>query len=1015
MKSLWFFRPFAGPLPPLRRVVLGGTRLLLLLGLSLGLSLSVSGEEKPFETFRKGLLRELSEEFASLEALFWRGEYGEVLERAPGLPLRVAGSSPALALARGYRSLLESQVASRRGFDEEALGKALEARSFFEKTASSDEELLALEVILRSLHALGLERERRALEEELAVFSRTFPEKHVASLVLLHRGIRAFEARNCSEARQLWRACAEESRNLDNPEIHGLALKHAARCAWLEGRGASALEEYAEALEFARHRGSPWLECVIALEYAEVLVRFRGDYAEAEALLLGALNFAEHLKLGSPLLWICNNLGALYLDIGSFSRGEEILEKARILERRPGIPRDVGLLVNLGSAALGVGDFHKSREYWLEARTLALETGEEDALPGIALNVGILAAKRGAYAEAGDLFAEALAGFHALGAERDAAGVMLQLGGLLITLGEPRQAREALGEAKRAYSSLKDASGSAYVQLQEGKLALLEKNFSRGGRIFEDLLQRAVALGSLELQLGALEGLGLSRLGERNFPKALQALEKGVGLLEEERRGYAFVDRRVAYLDYAASLYELLFETRLDLQDLPGALEVLEHLKARSFLDLMNPREIALHPREEILLRALEVLEVERGLLEKRRAYLLKKELSPENPEAGGNAEIQALGEALERNREKAVLLEKELAGASPQIAALAPGAPKTPEEIRESLPENCTFLHYYYSPRRGGVLLVRRDSLRWISLEGTSESLKNRILSVMPFLSDADAPIPREELRELHAVLMGPLEEFLPQGDLVVVIPHGALGYLPLETLLRGDRYLVETHTLSYAPSLPTSLALLEARKGTGAFPRSALFAGNPAYPDPSLPPLPAAEEEARLMGQFFPRSLVLTGGKATETAIKREAPFWELLHWATHARADSEASLNGEILFAPDENNDGSLRAWEIFSMTFQAECVILSACETGLGKLSPQEGLLGFVRSFVAAGVPSLVASLWSVYDLSTRDFFLAFYTYWKGGASKAQALQKAKIRLRTTYEHPAFWAPFILYGW
>jgi CHAT domain-containing protein len=963
----------------------------------------------PFQPLSASALKRVEEAFAAGEDLFLRGEYAKALEKARDLPLAAPGSLTATLLAGGYGELLQGLVASRRGFDREALRRGFQARETFEKTGSSRGLLLSLELLLRSAHALGLEEERLALEEELQTFAASEGDSYALSLALLHRGIRAFEARNCPEARRLWQECFHISQHLKNPEIPGLALKHAARCAWLEGSGGAALEEYARALEFARKNSSPWLECLVSLEYAEILARYRGDHAGGERLLLRGLEEAERLELGAPLLWICNNLGALYLDIGSFSRAEEILEKARELEGRPEFPRDVGLWVNLGSAALGAGDFEKARGSWLEARKIALEGGDGESLPGIALNLGILAKKQGNYPEAAGLFSEALAGFHEWENEREAAGVVLQLASLLILLEEPRQAREALGEAVRIYSSLEDRGGLAYVLLQEGRVHLLEKNPSRGRRVFEKLLQEAQSLGSRELQLGALEGLGECYLLEHRPLQARGALEEAAELLEEERRGYAFVDRRVTYLDYAAPVYELLFETLLDLEDLPGALEVLERLKARSFLDLMTAREIHLHPREEELLRALEALQVERGLLRKRESYLAELGLPRESPER------KALAEALRSNQQKAMLLEEELSQASPRVQALA--EPPFPEflQIREELPPSCTFLHYYFSSRRGGALLVSPEALRWVPLEGRSQGLRSRISSLLPQISEAGNPIPEKELRQLYALLVQPLEPFLSSSGQLVVIPHGALGYLPLEILLKGERYLVEEYLFSYAPSLVTSLELLKARKGEGGFPQSAFLVGNPLYPDPSLPSLPAAEEEARIMGQFFATSLVLTGQKATESAVKREAPSWELLHWATHARGDAEAPLKSEILFAPDQENDGFLQAWEILSIPLQGECVVLSACETALGQLSSQEGLLGLVRSFLAAGAPSLVASLWSVYDDSTRDFFLAFYSYWKGGLSKAEALRKAKIRLRTSYEHPAFWAPFILYGW
>ncbi len=91
-----------------------------------------------------------------------------------------------------------------------------------------------------------------------------------------------------------------------------------------------------------------------------------------------------------------------------------------------------------------------------------------------------------------------------------------------------------------------------------------------------------------------------------------------------------------------------------------------------------------------------------------------------------------------------------------------------------------------------------------------------------------------------------------------------------------------------------------------------------------------------------------------------------------------------------------------------------MVLSACQTALGQYSVTEGLIGFTRSFFYAGASSLIASLWSVSDLSTRDLFVRFFRYVLGGLSKVEALWRAQIDVANEYGHPFYWAPFILIG-
>jgi CHAT domain-containing protein len=117
------------------------------------------------------------------------------------------------------------------------------------------------------------------------------------------------------------------------------------------------------------------------------------------------------------------------------------------------------------------------------------------------------------------------------------------------------------------------------------------------------------------------------------------------------------------------------------------------------------------------------------------------------------------------------------------------------------------------------------------------------------------------------------------------------------------------------------------------------------------------------------------------------------------------------------PARAEDGLLQMYEIFNMKLNADLVVLSACETGLGKDVKGEGLIGLTRAFLYAGTPSVVVSLWKVEDRSTADLMVRFYRHLKGGKlSKAEALRQAQLELirEGKFTHPYHWAPFVLVG-
>ena len=150
-----------------------------------------------------------------------------------------------------------------------------------------------------------------------------------------------------------------------------------------------------------------------------------------------------------------------------------------------------------------------------------------------------------------------------------------------------------------------------------------------------------------------------------------------------------------------------------------------------------------------------------------------------------------------------------------------------------------------------------------------------------------------------------------------------------------------------------------------------------------------------------------------ATETVFEKEAEHYGVLHFATHFWNDDRQPLYSRIALA-----DGVLQTYEIFDAKLNAELAVLSACNTGLGKLRKGEGLIGISRAFLYAGVPSLVVSLWSVDDEATARIMGFFYRHLQAGSSKKQALRQAKLDYldvsRGVKKDPFYWAPFILNG-
>src|SRR5262249_46709397 len=219
----------------------------------------------------------------------------------------------------------------------------------------------------------------------------------------------------------------------------------------------------------------------------------------------------------------------------------------------------------------------------------------------------------------------------------------------------------------------------------------------------------------------------------------------------------------------------------------------------------------------------------------------------------------------------------------------------------------------------------------------------------------------------------------------------------------------------------------------------------GNPDLGDPEKN-LEYAELEAEEVKNVYPQSTVYVKKEASEEKSKSLSPTYDILHFATHAQLSEDDPLSSAVLLAKEDKEDGRLEVREIFGMELKANLVVLSGCDTGLGKLSTGDELVGLTRAFIYAGTPSVVASLWSVDDSSTAHLMASFYRNLKT-MSKVEALRGAQLelirgegrsdmlarrgvggigklgetvksepqdRISISTSHPYFWAPFILVG-
>jgi CHAT domain-containing protein len=454
----------------------------------------------------------------------------------------------------------------------------------------------------------------------------------------------------------------------------------------------------------------------------------------------------------------------------------------------------------------------------------------------------------------------------------------------------------------------------------------------------------------------------------------------------------------------ARSLAEMIYESRDDLrkelpEDLQRREEVLSASVTKIQRDLFRPGLSA--AREQELKRRLTKVE--------RDFDLLRVELR----NAGSRYAVGRYAETLD-----ATAIRQHLLDADTALIEYALGADQS---------------HAWVLTRAGvrSISLARRADVE-ARVSAYRKLLAERVtaLSVNSALARLDA-----ESRNLHRLLIAPIEAALAGKKRLIIVPDGVLAYLPFETL-QGATRLLERFSISYAPSASTLAAIRQRGLRKAPPTRNLLAFADPIVASAStvaqawereramaLTPLPNTRTEVSAIRSLFnaASTQVHLGADAQEQSLKSEQlESFRYLHFAAHGYFDEEEPARSGIVLsqAGDSSSDGLLQAPEIMRLRLNADLVTLSACQSGLGRVLAGEGVLGLTRAFLYAGAQSVVVSLWNVNDVATAELMKHLYTNLRAGQPRDQALRQAKLTLMKTpnspWKHPYFWAPFIFIG-
>ncbi|MBC8022558.1 MAG: CHAT domain-containing protein [Burkholderiales bacterium] len=327
----------------------------------------------------------------------------------------------------------------------------------------------------------------------------------------------------------------------------------------------------------------------------------------------------------------------------------------------------------------------------------------------------------------------------------------------------------------------------------------------------------------------------------------------------------------------------------------------------------------------------------------------------------------------------------------------------RQPAEVAAALPAGTVLVVYHVLPKRSIAWTLRRDAIRMQVLPVGVRDLEEQVRALRRSIVERSADT-QAASRALHKLLVAPLG--LREGEMVVFVPHKSLHLAPLHALANDRGPLLATNAVAHALSVSAAGESLAAPLvSAGAL----LALGNPDLGDPDLD-LPAAEDEVRAIAKLAGTSAFVRR-EASAARFRSASPGAGIVHVAAHATIDEVDPLYSALKLAA-----GDVEAREIYGMDLRnARLVALSACSSGMGKVSGGDEFWGFKRSFLVAGAKSLLVTLWPVADESTARMMQSFYRH-RDSVTAAEALRRAQLEaLRHPGEDaPLFWAPFILVG-
>ena len=770
-----------------------------------------------------------------------------------------------------------------------------------------------------------------------------------------------------------------------------------------------------------------------------------GLHQQAEPYIRQSL--AIRKELGNPnLLDVAyHNLAWNFEQQGKRDSSVIYYQKSLELSRQLGNPFDITqTLNNIGSLYERSGDYENALAYYNEALQANYQTERPISTANNLVRMARVAIQNDDLDNAGTFYNEALDWLNQTAAPRPLANLYLDIAKLNMLKEHYKDAEHYLAEAEAI------SKNHNFNNLQIRSHSLRGEQYKAEEKWVESLgaYRRAYALSARETVTSKIApAMNLAKAyNQIQSDSAFILANEAFKLIDSVRTNVAGLAFRSGFFSQHAGFYNEVASWHITQKNNPEkAFDLVEAAKARVLMDeLAEARE-----------RAYESLD-ETTLIKKRQKAKQIDRLYNQINSAESVAEINALRNELKDLEFEYQTFLNQIQVSEPLLKEFKYPEPVTLEQAQRMLDPETAIIEFAVTEQKLIQLFIDQDNIEGKVIEEKNAPFTEQIRLFR------DAITTKESVDDIKILGAELYENLVPELDSdgrsnisnLLIIPGGALTFLPFEALSKNNRFLIQDYNIKYLPSASiyplinnphrtTDFELL-ALAGSGF--ESSEGAGSLSSSQASFASLPSTLLEVDSIAVNFTNYKVLKNEDVTEASLKsHDLSRFRFIHFATHAEVnESTPSQSGLLLSKKTDveslfGEDGYLNSREISGLRLNADLVTLSACNTGMGKIVTGEGLLGLQRSFLSAGASSVMVSLWSVFDRSTSVFMSHFYKRmlvheetdyglwaqtlnWFGMYEhplfdyKSKSLRDAKLSMieHPYYNHPIYWAPFILIG-